>query len=99
MSRAAILEAVEHYAPAHVSRLEKLKKGDIASEAERLADETGWMPAIFEVEAPQQNVATDAEPDPRTPPAEALATRSCTDKSPGSDRGASRRVIIFWYDD
>jgi ParB family chromosome partitioning protein len=25
----------------------KLKKGDIGSEAERLADGTGWMPAIF----------------------------------------------------
>ncbi|WP_368994578.1 ParB N-terminal domain-containing protein [Citrobacter freundii] len=53
--KAAILEAVEQYAPAHVTRLAKLKKGDIASEAERLADGTGWMPAIFAVEATQQN--------------------------------------------
>ncbi|WP_302409649.1 ParB/RepB/Spo0J family partition protein [Comamonas kerstersii] len=62
--KAAILEAVEQYAPAHVTRLAKLKKGDIASEAERLADGTGWMPAIFAVEATQQNaqaVAADAE--------------------------------------
>lgn len=34
----------------HVTRLAKLKKADIASEAERLADGTGWMPAVFKVE-------------------------------------------------
>ncbi len=62
--KAAILEAVEQYAPAHVTRLAKLKKADIASEAERLADGTGWMPAIFCAEAPQQDaqeVVTDEE--------------------------------------
>lgn len=52
--KAAILEAVEQYAPAHVTRLAKLKKGDIASEAERLADGTGWMPAVFKAEGPQE---------------------------------------------
>lgn len=31
----------------HATRLAKLKKADIASEAERLADGTGWMPAVF----------------------------------------------------
>ncbi|HCF2006635.1 TPA: ParB/RepB/Spo0J family partition protein [Pseudomonas aeruginosa] len=81
--KATILEAVEQYAPAHVTRLAKLKKGDIASEAERLADGTGWMPAIFAAEAPEQqaaqDVATDAEPDTTDTaamtdePAEALA--------------------------
>ncbi|MBJ9993760.1 ParB/RepB/Spo0J family partition protein [Pseudomonas sp. S33] len=81
--KAAILEAVEQYAPAHVTRLAKLKKGDIASEAERLADGTDWMPAIFAAEAPEQqaaqDVATDAEPDTTDTaamtdePAEALA--------------------------
>ena len=30
------------------------RKGDIASEAERLAAGTGWMPAIFRSEGPQQ---------------------------------------------
>ncbi|MEN5266310.1 ParB/RepB/Spo0J family partition protein [Stenotrophomonas sp. TWI587] len=62
--KAAILEAVEQYAPAHVTRLAKLKKGDIASEAERLADGTGWMPAFFAAEATQQTaqeVAADEE--------------------------------------
>ena len=45
--KAAILEAVGAFAPSSVTRLAKLKKGDIASEAERLADGTGWMPAVF----------------------------------------------------
>ncbi|MBH2009726.1 MAG: ParB N-terminal domain-containing protein, partial [Xanthomonadaceae bacterium] len=36
--KAAILQAVGEYAPEHVTRLAKLKKADIASEAERLAD-------------------------------------------------------------
>ncbi|HCL3318670.1 ParB N-terminal domain-containing protein [Pseudomonas aeruginosa] len=80
--KAAILQAVEQYAPAHVTRLAKLKKGDIASEAERLADGTGWMPTIFAAEAPQQaaqDVATEAEADTTDTatvtdePAEALA--------------------------
>lgn len=77
--KAAILEAVEQYAPAHVTRLAKLKKGDIASEAERLADGTGWMPAIFRAEAPQQD-AQDVTADEEAaavadgqPQAEALA--------------------------
>ncbi|WP_244552938.1 ParB/RepB/Spo0J family partition protein [Pseudomonas aeruginosa] len=81
--KAAILQAVEQYAPAHVTRLAKLKKGDIASEAERLAVGTGWMPAIFAAEPPEQqaaqDVATDAEADTTDTatvtdePAEALA--------------------------
>ena len=83
--KAAILEAVEQYAPAHVTRLAKLKKADIASEAERLADGTGWMPAIFKAEGPQQAVresAQEAGPEQDAPedaearadePAEALA--------------------------
>lgn len=50
VSKAAILEAVSQYAPEHITRLSKLKKGDIASEAERLAKDTGWMPAVFQTE-------------------------------------------------
>lgn len=53
--KAAILDAVGAFAPAHVTQLAKLKKGDIASEAERLSDGTGWMPAIFRANAPQQD--------------------------------------------
>src|SRR3546814_1841384 len=53
VSKAVILDAVGEYAPEQVNRLAKLKKADIASEAERLADGTGWMPAIFNAAGPQ----------------------------------------------
>jgi len=53
VAKAAILQAVGEYAPEQVTRLAKLKKADIASEAERLADGTGWMPAIFKAEGPE----------------------------------------------
>lgn len=71
--KAAILEAVEQFAPTQTARLAKLKKADIASEAERLADGTGWMPAIFKAETPE---ATQAEPqaqDDAPEDAEAMA--------------------------
>jgi ParB family chromosome partitioning protein len=78
--KAAILEAVGEFAPSHAARLAKLKKADIASEAERLADGTGWMPAIFKTEgpeaAPQETQAQDAPEDDEAmadEPAEALA--------------------------
>jgi ParB family chromosome partitioning protein len=50
VSKAGILQAVGEFAPEHVNRLAKLKKADIASEAERLAAGTGWMPAVFKAE-------------------------------------------------
>lgn len=59
IAKPAILEAVGQFAPAHVTRLAKLKKGDIASEAERLTDGTGWMPAVFQTghdTEPQESV-------------------------------------------
>ena len=80
--KAAILQAVGEYAPEHVTRLAKLKKADIASEAERLADGTGWMPAFFRAERTQQaaqEVAVDADTEApqeaadEQPQAEALA--------------------------
>lgn len=60
IAKPAILEAVEQYAPAHVTRLAKLKKADIASEAERLTDGTGWMPTIFKPEGTDDTTAQDA---------------------------------------
>ncbi|EJQ7927594.1 ParB/RepB/Spo0J family partition protein [Pseudomonas aeruginosa] len=72
--KAAILQAVGEYAPEQVSRLAKLKKADIASEAERLANGSGWMPAIFAIEGTQE--ATQAEPheqDDAPEDAEAMA--------------------------
>ena len=85
VSKAVILDAVGAFAPESVTRLAKLKKADIASEAERLADGRGWMPAIFKAEGPQQAVkesAQEAGPEQDAPedaeamadePAEALA--------------------------
>jgi len=55
--KAAILEAVGHFAPEHVIRLAKLKKTDIVSEAERLTAGTGWMPAVFAAAAAAVNAA------------------------------------------
>ncbi|MBS0596249.1 MAG: ParB N-terminal domain-containing protein [Proteobacteria bacterium] len=81
VSKAVILDAVGAFAPESVTRLAKLKKADIASEAERLADGTGWMPAIFKAEGPQ-DAAQAAGPEQDAPedaeamvdePAEALA--------------------------
>ena len=72
VSKAVILEAVGEFAPDHVTRLAKLKKADIASEAERLADGTGWMPPIFKAEGPEQDAPEDAEAV-ADKPAEALA--------------------------
>lgn len=64
--KAAILQAVGEYAPEHVNRLEKLKKADIASEAERLANGTGWMPAIFRAEGLREDVP-EAGPEQDAP--------------------------------
>jgi len=61
ISKAMILDAVGEFAPEQVSRLAKLKKADIASEAERLVDGSGWMPAIFRAEAPQAEAAETDE--------------------------------------
>jgi ParB family chromosome partitioning protein len=47
VSKTVVLAAVRQFAPSHATRLAKLKKADIASEAERLAAGTGWMPAVF----------------------------------------------------
>ena len=71
--KAEILEAVGEFAPEHVTRMAKLKKADIASEAERLADGTGWMPAIFRDTGPEQDaqdIVTNTEAEA---PEEAVA--------------------------
>ena len=68
--KAAILKAVGEFAPSHATRLAKLKKADIASEAERLADGTGWMPAIFKAEGPE---AAPEEPQAQDAPEDAEA--------------------------
>ena len=47
VSKAKAMEAVMAVAPDQVARLSKLKKGDLASEAERLVAGTGWLPAML----------------------------------------------------
>ena len=54
VSKAKALEGVQAFATGEVNRLGKLKKAQIASEAERLAAGTGWLPAMFRA----QEVAT-----------------------------------------
>jgi ParB family chromosome partitioning protein len=80
--KAVILDAVGEFAPDQVTRLGKLKKAEIASEAERLVEGTGWMPAVFRTEGPKETapeqtpedaVPDDAQADEVFEPDEALA--------------------------
>jgi ParB family transcriptional regulator, chromosome partitioning protein len=58
VSKARTLEAVQMFAPEQVNRLAKLKKVELASEAERLVAGTGWLPGMFQrMEVP----VTDAQ--------------------------------------
>ena len=43
-----------------MNRLGKLKKGEIASEAERLAVGTGWLPVMFRGQESAVEVETEA---------------------------------------
>ncbi|HSV45270.1 MAG TPA: chromosome partitioning protein ParB, partial [Ramlibacter sp.] len=61
VSKAKALEAVQVFAPEQVHRLSKLKKTDIAAEAERLAAGTGWLPAMLR--EPQEATAVEIAPD------------------------------------
>ena len=54
--KATILDAVAQFAPNEVPRLSKLKKAEIAQEAERLTEGSGWMPAVFGRETPTTTV-------------------------------------------
>lgn len=53
VSKAKAIEAVQAFAPEHAARLAKLKKNDLASEAERLAVGTGWLPAMLRAVEPE----------------------------------------------
>lgn len=61
VSKAKTLEAVQVFAPEQVNRLAKLKKAEIASEAERLAAGTGWLPVMFQKAAAVAEVRTIPE--------------------------------------
>ena len=73
VSKAVILEAVGEFAPDSGNRLGKLKKADIASEAERLADGTGWMPAIFKADGSQESAQEEGPEQEAPDDAEAVA--------------------------
>ena len=63
VSKAKALEAVQAFAPDQVSRLAKLKKAQIASEAERLAAGSGWLPSMLrlpDADVPVQDRASGA---------------------------------------
>jgi len=61
VSKAKAIEAVQAFAPAHAARLLKLKKHDLASEAERLAVGTGWLPVMLQAPAPDTESEADGE--------------------------------------
>ena len=66
VSKAKALEAVTVVAPDQVARLSKLKKGDLASEAERLVAGSGWLPAML--------CAVERDAEPASDPAAAGAS-------------------------
>lgn len=49
-----------------MNRLTKLKKGDLATEAERLAAEVNWMPAVFGSDSAPADDLEDAGHIPAT---------------------------------
>ena len=61
VSKAKAIEAVQAFAPEHAARLAKLKKNDLASEAERLAVGTGWLPVMLR--AAVQEAQAETLPD------------------------------------
>jgi ParB family transcriptional regulator, chromosome partitioning protein len=63
VSKAKALEAVQVFAPDHVGRLAKLKKTELAAEAERLAVGTGWLPGMLQ--EPQKAAAAPADGEPQ----------------------------------
>ena len=73
VSKAVILEAVQQFAPQHVTRLAKLKKADIASEAERLAEGTGWMLAMFKSEDSTDDAQHENNDTPEEAPQDATS--------------------------
>lgn len=61
VSKAKVLEAVLAFAPDQVDRLGKLKKAEMASEAERLAVGTGWLPVMFRGQGTAAELQTEPE--------------------------------------
>ncbi|HWH81290.1 MAG TPA: ParB/RepB/Spo0J family partition protein [Burkholderiaceae bacterium] len=63
VSKAKALEAVAEFAADQVTRLSKLKKADLASEAGRLAVGTGWLPSVLRAAPAAGDEGRPAAPD------------------------------------
>ncbi|MGI9026665.1 MAG: hypothetical protein ACR2GP_14010 [Burkholderiaceae bacterium] len=63
VSKVKVIEAVQVFAPDHATRLSKLKKAELTSEAERLAVDSGWLPAMLSAPVPVVPAETRAEAD------------------------------------
>lgn len=67
VSKGAILDAVRGVAPDKLDGLDKLKKGDLAKEAEQLVDGAGWLPLLLATpEAPvvfEEETGDEADQD------------------------------------
>lgn len=63
VSKAKTLEAVQVFAPGEVQRLAKLKKAQIAAEAERLAAGSGWLPQMLTEPVQVEEVQGEQEPE------------------------------------
>ena len=60
VSKAKIIEAVQVFAPEQAARLLKLKKNELASEAGRLAEGTGWLPVMLRAPVPEAQAVPEA---------------------------------------
>jgi ParB family chromosome partitioning protein len=60
VSKAKIIEAVQVFAPEQAARLLKLKKNELASEAGRLAEGTGWLPVMLRAPVPETQAVSEA---------------------------------------
>mgnify|MGYP000282927676 FL=1 len=61
VSKAKAIDAVQAFAPEHAARLLKLKKNELASEAERLAVGTGWLPVMLRAVTPEVSDVPEAQ--------------------------------------
>ena len=63
VTKARIGEAVrEAVSPEAAERISGMKKPDMASEAEALLAEKGWLPSLLRASVPQPEAATDPAP-------------------------------------
>lgn len=86
VSKATILEAAKQFAPHSISRLGRLKKNDLAAEAERLAAQAAWMPAIFTDDGAPEPEPEDATEEPPQDKRGATHSETPQDGSPRREK-------------